>query len=595
MTIAVTMERRINKRRFSALQIIASTVLALALLWLGFFVLVQSNHLMAAQVAILIGNIIIVASAFYAWHWETAQRLIRVMRNTRNAEQARIEAEETLVEKSRMLATMSHEIRTPLNGVIGMMQLLLETPLTAEQKNYAKTAHSSGRTLLSIIDEILDVAKAEALQGQLPELIDIQSLAETITELLAPRAHAKNIEISTHVSAELRNSDLKIPELKLRQILFNLAGNAIKFTHSGGVEISMVSEQQDLIVTVKDSGIGMSAEELSRVFNEFEQAKQNTSRHYGGTGLGLAITKRIVEELGGMLKPKSEPGRGTEFRLRIPSVVQARASTTVAFPLQGRKFVLAMNGNVNAKHLAKSLTELGGDVTEADTNSLNAYFAAPSSDRILISDTSQHKTLRRWAKAMKRKGVRVAQVWTMLTAEERQSHQDLLASPYAGYLLKPLRRSTLLNQLTAADDALIETAVSGLRDMARRTTFEKPLNILLAEDNPINLLLLRTMLQKSGHSVDHVGDGKAFLAKAAAGKFDIGILDVNMPIMNGFEAAKEMRANASSLPLIALTANATQADKLACYAAGFNGFVAKPFDQQDLIEAINKLTKVKAA
>jgi CheY-like chemotaxis protein/two-component sensor histidine kinase len=480
--------------------------------------------------------------------------------------------------------------------------LLLETELSGEQRNYANTANSSGRTLLSIIDEILDTAKAEAGQSHTKKQVEIEPLVESVTELLAPRAHAKNIEISVHVAANVPRYILG-DELRLRQILFNLAGNAIKFTEKGGVAIDLLLDAAaNLLIKITDTGIGMTVDESARVFDEFVQANDTTSRRFGGTGLGLAISRKLVAAMGGKLDMTSKLGHGTCFSITIPGSFKSQADRSKKI-LTHRHYALAMNQSVSAEHLARSLSELGAEVSFiANEAELQKQFKNSSPLTSIISDSSFATPLLKWAKQKPRKGGVRATVWVMLKAEERRLYQSLLGAPFKGYLLQPLRRSTLLNVLTETDCESVKQASSTLRDLTKRVKVGRGLTILLAEDNPVNALLARTMLVRAGHKVQSVTNGVAVLeALIQNRKFDCVLLDVEMPKLNGLETAVKIRErrvkarNGTELPLLALTASTRPEDIRNCLDAGMDGHLAKPYDQLDLDETIRYLTRKQKA
>jgi signal transduction histidine kinase/CheY-like chemotaxis protein len=590
----------------------ASITVALAAMVAGlvliFVVLaeIHSGNFWLASATLLVGALAILIVAIRALYLAQEHRLHRLLTAMTAAEQARTQAEAAAREKSRLLATMSHEIRTPLHGVIGMLELLLETELSAEQQNYTATAKSSSRTLLSIIDEILDTAKVRSAATQ--KKIDVTTLVENVTELLAPRAHAKGIEISAHISNEVPDL-IEGDDLHVRQILFNLAGNAVKFTEKGGVAIDVhLDEKDQLVIDITDSGIGMTEEEAARVFEEYVQANAATSKRFGGTGLGLAISRKLVNGLGGTLTVTSQVGNGSRFTVTLPGPY-SRASSTDCKPLANRHFALALQSDVTAQHLKTRLTELGAVVTQiGDNANLQDWLGAPKPDCDLISDISYATVLKKWAQSSEAKSPARPRIWMMMKVEERRENRSFLGKPFAGYLLKPLRRATLLAQLTPRETDATQHASTALRAIAARAKSRaKPKNgmmVLLAEDNPVNALLIRTMLERNGHKVHHVNNGLAALEFFDQNsEIDLALFDIEMPKLDGFETARAIRSRESQaagaggkfLPILALTANARIEDIAACLEAGMNDHLAKPFDQVDLEEKINLLIALRIA
>ena len=482
----------------------------------------------------------------------------------------------------QQLATLSHEFRTPLNGVLGMARLLDGTDLSAEQRDYVKALKESGDHLLGLINDVLDLARLGAGKLELhPAPMEVESLLRQVAELMSPRAHEKGIEVAWAVAPGL--GTVMGDEGRLRQVLLNFAGNAVKFTEKGGVLIAAEPEGPGRIrFTVTDNGPGVPDEAKGRIFEPFTHADPtHGGSALGGAGLGLAIVKLLAEAhcayVGVEDAPKDAMGGGGA-RFWFSADFEAVGETVADDSLAGRTVVVASLNPAVRKAAVRQIEACGGTALAA-AGVAGAVAKAPDGAVLLID----HGLIKG------RRGLKPPagqQAILLLRPDERDRIEPCRAAGFAGYLIKPLRRASLAARVLAAQGVAAPVEAVTTEDERIAPAAAPGARVLLAEDNPINAFLARTLLEREGAVVDRAASGEETLAAMEAGRYDLILMDVRMPGLSGLDAARALRARGVSTPIVALTADAFEDDRRACLNAGMDDFLVKPLTADALRTAL---------
>jgi signal transduction histidine kinase/DNA-binding response OmpR family regulator/HPt (histidine-containing phosphotransfer) domain-containing protein len=574
----------------------------------------QPRHLAAAVVVGLFTIVMILvarrAHLTLVDHLQVTARLAVSEGAAKQAEavmrEARDLAERVARARSAFLANMSHEIRTPMNAVLGFVELILDTELTTEQRRALELVRSSSEALLMILNDILDYSKIEAEHLELESIpFDVSKVVHATASLLAVRARERHLELLAEVAADVPRAVRGDPT-RLRQVLMNLIGNAIKFTEQGEVVVSVRAAATDgtakITFAVRDTGIGIAPEHISSVFQEFTQADSTMTRRYGGTGLGLAISQRLVRLMGGELAVKSEVARGSEFSFSVTLPVESTSPirATGLAALGGRRMLIVDDNQTNRRILREMLSAEGINVDEASTaaDGLEAlrrtrYDLAILDVQMPDMDGFQLATAVRADKKIKRQNL------LMLTsAGQRGDGERCRELGIRGYLTKPISRSDLLEALGTVLAGSAEEA--GTPEVVTRHTIaesRRSMRVLLAEDNPVNQQVAVAMLVKRGHEVHVSSNGREALHAVQERDYDVVLMDIQMPEMDGFEATHAIRAlpKGKDLPIIGLTAHALSGERERCLSHGMTDYLAKPFKAHELFALVEGTAEPKAA